>query len=179
MNKGFEVIEACWLFDLPPSKVEVVVHPQSKIHAMVEYNDGTVIAQVSATDMRMPIQYALTYPDRWDAPVPFLDLTRVGGLEFHDPAWDDFPCLGLAYRALEADRSLPIVLNAANEVAVASFLEGRLGFTDIPVLITRTMDAHRAGRAETLEDVRRIDAWARERAQAEGRRLQSKQGNIT
>jgi len=179
MNKGLEVIEAHWLFGVPASRIDVVVHPQSIVHSMVELKDGSVIAQMGLTDMRLPIQYAFSYPDRWDAPVPFLDLTRVGGLEFHDPAWDDFPCLGLAYRALEADRSLPIVLNAANEVAVASFLEGRLGFTDIPVLITRTMDAHRAGRAETLEDVRRIDAWARERAQAEGRRLQSKQGNIT
>ncbi len=141
---------------------------------MVELMDGSVIAQLGITDMRLPIQYAFSYPDRWDAPVPFLDLTRMGALEFHEPAWDDFPCLDLAYRALEADRSLPIVLNAANEVAVASFLEGRLAFTDIPELIARTMDAHEPSPAATLAQVRRIDAWARERAEAGMRELQSR-----
>jgi len=178
MNKGLEVIEAHWLFGVPASRIDVVVHPQSIVHSMVELMDGSVIAQMGLTDMRLPIQYAFSYPERWDAPVPFLDLTRVAALEFHEPAWDDFPCLGLAYRALGADRSLPIVLNAANEVAVASFLEGRLGFTDIPVVITRTMDGHEAGPAGTLEEVRRIDAWARERAAAEARELQSNQGKI-
>jgi 1-deoxy-D-xylulose-5-phosphate reductoisomerase len=125
------------------------------------------------TDMRLPIQYAFSYPDRWAAPTEFLDLTRLGALEFHEPAWDDFPCLRLAYRALEADRSLPIVLNAANEVAVASFLEGRLPFTAIPDLIARTMAAHEASPAVTLAQVRRIDAWARQRAAAAMRELQS------
>ena len=131
MNKGLEVIEAHWLFGAPASQIDVVVHPQSIVHSLVELKDGSMIAQMGTTDMRLPIQYAFSYPDRWDAPVPFLDLTRVAALEFHEPAWDDFPCLRLAYRALEAERSLPIVLNAANEVAVASFLEGRLGFTAI------------------------------------------------
>ncbi len=174
MNKGLEVIEAHWLFGVPASKIDVVVHPQSIIHSMVELRDGSVIAQLGITDMRLPIQYAFSYPDRWDAPVPFLDLTRMGALEFHEPAWDDFPCLDLAYRALEADRSLPIVLNASNEVAVASFLAGHLAFTDIPELIARTMDAHDPGPAATLDQVRRIDAWARERAQAGMRELQSR-----
>jgi 1-deoxy-D-xylulose-5-phosphate reductoisomerase len=113
------------------------------------------------TDMRLPIQYAFSYPDRWDAPVPFLDLTTCGPLEFHQPAWDDFPCLRLAYRALDAERSLPIVLNAANEVAVAAFLEGKLGFTGIPLLIVDAMDAHRPAPVETLAAIRQVDAWTR------------------
>ena len=173
MNKGLEVIEAHWLFGLPASQIDVVVHPQSVVHSMVELMDGSVMAQMGITDMRLPIQYAFSYPDRWDAPVPFLDLTRMGALTFEEPAWDDFRCLGLAYRALEADRSLPIVLNAANEVAVASFLQGALRFTAIPELIARTMDAHPAGPAGTLAEVRRIDAWARAHAEAGVRELQS------
>jgi 1-deoxy-D-xylulose-5-phosphate reductoisomerase len=119
------------------------------------------------TDMRLPIQYAFSYPERWDAPVPFLDLTRCGPLEFFTPAWDDFPCLGLAYRALEAERSLPIVLNAANEVAVAAFLEGRLGFTAIPRVIADAMDAHRPAAVGTLAAIRQVDQWAREYAAAQ------------
>ena len=121
MNKGLEVIEAHWLFGAPAAQIGVVVHPQSIVHSMVELKDGSIIAQMGITDMRLPIQYAFAYPDRWDSPVPFLDLTRMGPLEFHEPRWDDFPCLRLAYRALEAERSLPIVLNAANKVAVSSF----------------------------------------------------------
>jgi 1-deoxy-D-xylulose-5-phosphate reductoisomerase len=173
MNKGLEVIEAHWLFGLPASRIDVVVHPQSVVHSMVELMDGSVISQMGLTDMRLPIQYAFSYPERWDAPVPFLDFTRMGTLTFEEPAWDDFRCLDLAYNALEADRSLPIVLNAANEVAVAAFLQGTLGFTAIPELIARTMDAHRAGPAETLDEVRRIDAWARAYAEGAVRELQS------
>jgi 1-deoxy-D-xylulose-5-phosphate reductoisomerase len=173
MNKGLEVIEARWLFGLPASQIGVVVHPQSVVHSMVELMDGSVIAQLGITDMRLPIQYAFSYPERWDAPVPFLDLARMGTLTFEEPAWDEFPCLGLAYRALEADRSLPIVLNAANEVAVASFLDGRLRFTDIPELISRAMHAYRDAQADTLAEVRRIDAWARLHADAAVRELQS------
>ena len=164
MNKGLEVIEAHWLFGVPAAAIDVVVHPQSIVHSMVELKDGSIIAQMGITDMRLPIQYAFAYPDRWDAPVPLLDLTRVGPLEFQPPAWDDFPCLRLAYRALEAERSLPIVLNAANEVAVASFLEGRLGFTQIPRVIEQAMDAHTPEPAATLADVRRVDRWARSHA---------------
>ena len=173
MNKGLEVIEAHWLFELPASRIDVVVHPQSVVHSMVEFMDGSVIAQMGLTDMRLPIQYAFSYPERWDAPVPFLDFARMGTLTFEEPAWDDFRCLDLAYNALEADRSLPIVLNAANEIAVASFLQGALGFTAIPELIARTMDAHRAGPAETLDEVRRIDRWARAYAADAVRELQS------
>ncbi len=174
MNKGLEVIEAHWLFGVPADRIAVVVHPQSIVHSMVELKDGSVIAQMGLTDMRLPIQYAFAYPDRWDAPVPFLDLTRMGALEFFEPAWDDFPCLRLAYRALEAERSLPVVLNAANEVAVASFLEGRLGFTGIPRVIERAMDAHTPAAAATLADIRRVDACAREQAIELVRELESK-----
>ncbi len=164
MNKGLEVIEAHWLFGASASQIAVVVHPQSIVHSLVELEDGSVIAQMGTTDMRLPIQYAFSYPDRWNTPVPRLDLTRAAALEFHEPAWDDFPCLGLAYRALEAERSLPVVLNAANEVAVASFLEGRLSFTAIPAVIADTMDAHTPAAADSLAEVRRIDRWAHEYA---------------
>ena len=172
MNKGLEVIEAHWLFGVPPAAIQVVVHPQSIVHSMVELKDGSIIAQMGMTDMRLPIQYAFAHPDRWDAPVPFLDLTRMRALEFHEPAWDDFPCLRLAYRALEAERSLPIVLNAANEVAVSSFLEGRLGFTQIPQVIEQAMNAHEPESAATLADVRRVDRWARMRAAELARELE-------
>jgi 1-deoxy-D-xylulose-5-phosphate reductoisomerase len=174
MNKGLEVIEAHWLFGVPAADIAVVVHPQSIVHSMVELKDGSVIAQLGLTDMRLPIQYAFAYPDRWDPPVPFLDLTRLGPLEFHEPAWDDFPCLGLAYRALEAERSLPIVLNAANEVAVASFLAGRLAFPDIPRLIARVMDDHTPAPAATLDEVRKVDEDARRQTAEFARELESK-----
>jgi 1-deoxy-D-xylulose-5-phosphate reductoisomerase len=160
MNKGLEVIEAHWLFGVRPDQIDVVVHPQSIVHSLVEFTDGSMLAQLGTTDMRLPIQYAFSYPARWTTPVPPLDLARAGTLEFHPPAWDEFPCLSLAFRALEADRSLPIVLNAANEVAVASFLAGELGFTAIPDVIAATMDAHRATPVDTLATVRAVDAWA-------------------
>jgi 1-deoxy-D-xylulose-5-phosphate reductoisomerase len=164
MNKGLEVIEAHWLFGASAEQISVVVHPQSIVHSLVELQDGSVIAQMGTTDMRLPIQYAFSYPDRWSTAVPRLDLTRTGALEFHEPAWDDFPCLRLAYRALEAERSLPVVLNAANEVAVASFLEGCLGFTAIPGVIADTMDAHIPAAVDSLAAIRRIDRWAHEYA---------------
>jgi 1-deoxy-D-xylulose-5-phosphate reductoisomerase len=166
MNKGLEVIEAHWLFGASPAQISVLVHPQSIVHSLVELRDGSLIGQMGITDMRLPIQYAFSYPDRWDAPVPFLDLTQCGPLEFHEPAWDDFPCLALAYRALEAERSLPIVLNAANEVTVAAFLDGNLDFTGIPQLIAAAMGAHRPEQVETLAAIRQVDAWAREYAAA-------------
>ena len=172
MNKGLEVIEARWLFDVPAERIGVIVHPQSIVHSMVELGDGSVIAQMGLTDMRLPIQYAFSWPERWESPVPFLDLPHMGTLEFHEPAREDFPCLGLAYRALQAERSLPIVLNAANEVAVAAFLEGRLGFNAIADLIAATMDAHTPEDAATLADIRRIDGWARAAAESAVRTLQ-------
>ena len=176
MNKGLEVIEAHWLFDVPAERIDVVVHPQSIVHSMVELNDGSVIAQLGVTDMRLPIQYACSYPDRWDATLPRLDLAKAGRLEFREPAHDRFPCLGLAYRALREGGTAPVVLNAANEVAVASFLEGRLGFTSIPMVIEGTLNAHQGQSVltgapakpgqEGIELIRQVDAWARERAAA-------------
>ncbi len=166
MNKGLEVIEARWLFDVTPQQIAVVVHPQSIVHSMVELRDGSVIAQLGVTDMRLPIQYAFSYPDRWDAPVPALDVTRMGQLDFMPPDPDRFRCLRLAYDALEHGGAWPAVLNAANEVAVEAFLAGRLGFLQIPVVIERALEA--AGREtsvpRSLADVRATDAWARRHA---------------
>ena len=164
MNKGLEVIEARWLFDAGADQIDVVVHPQSIVHSMVELSDGSVIAQLGVTDMRLPIQYACSYPERWEAMLPPLDITRAGRLEFFPPAHDRFPCLGLAYEALRAGGTVPVVLNAANEVAVELFLEGRLGFMAIPRVIAETMGAHESEPVTTLRMVRRADAWAREQA---------------
>jgi 1-deoxy-D-xylulose-5-phosphate reductoisomerase len=172
MNKGLEVIEAHWLFDVGPRQIDVVVHPQSIVHSMVELVDGSIIAQLGVTDMRLPIQYAFSYPERWPAPLPSLDLTHAGRLEFEAPDTGRFPCLRLAFRALEGDAGLPIVLNAANEVAVAEFLQSRLGFTAIPEVIERTMEAYeRTGTARIggLDDVRAVDRWARDFAAGCGR----------
>jgi 1-deoxy-D-xylulose-5-phosphate reductoisomerase len=162
MNKGLEVIEAHWLFDLRPDLIDVIVHPQSVLHSMVELVDGSVIAQLGVTDMRLPIQYAFSYPDRWPGPLPPLDLTRMGTLEFEPPDTGLFPCLGLAYRALAESRTLPVVLNAANEVAVERFLDGRLGFPAIAQVIERAMDARPAAEVRTLAQIRALDGWARE-----------------
>jgi 1-deoxy-D-xylulose-5-phosphate reductoisomerase len=164
MNKGLEVIEAHWLFGVRADQIDVVIHPQSVVHSMVELTDSSVIAQLGVTDMRLPIQYAFSYPDRWPAPLPPLDLVEAGRLEFHRPDTDAFPCLALAYRALEAERSAPVVLNAANEVAVAEFLDGRIGFTDIPRVIAEALDAHRPGHVATIAEVRNVDRWARDHA---------------
>ena len=165
MNKGLEVIEAHWLFGVSADQVDVVIHPQSIVHSLVELIDGSVIAQLGVTDMRLPIQYACSYPERWDGSLPSLDLAKAGRLEFSEPALDRFPCLGLAYRALRAGETLPVVLNAANEVAVGAFLDRKLGFMAIPCVIERTMDAHTAEPVSTLQAVRRADQWAREYAQ--------------
>jgi 1-deoxy-D-xylulose-5-phosphate reductoisomerase len=166
MNKGLEVIEAHWLFGVGADQIEVVIHPQSIVHSMVELLDGSVIAQLGVTDMRLPIQYACSYPERWEAALPSLDLSKAGRLEFHPPDHQRFPCLSLAYRALRAEGTLAVVLNAANEVAVAAFLEGRLGFTAIPTVIERTMNAHAVEGVSTVETVRRVDAWGRNYARA-------------
>ena len=161
MNKGLEVIEARWLFGVGADQIDVVIHPQSIIHSMVELVDGSVIAQLGVTDMRLPIQYACSYPERWDGALPALDLSKAGRLEFHPPDHERFPCLALAYRALRADGTLAVVMNAANEVAVAAFLEGKLGFTSIPAVIERTMNAHALEGVSNLETVRRVDTWGR------------------
>ena len=172
MNKGLEVIEARWLFDVGADQIDVVIHPQSIVHSMVELRDGSVIAQLGVTDMRLPIQYACSYPERWDASLPTLDLTRAGRLDFFEPAHDRFPCLGLAYRALRAGGTMPAVLNAANEVAVEAFLEGRLGFMAIPRVIERTLTAHAVESVSTLQVVRRVDTWARDFARLISRELE-------
>jgi len=174
MNKGLEVIEARWLFDIPASRIDVIIHPQSIVHSLVELVDGSVIAQLGVTDMRLPIQYACSYPDRWDATLPSLDLASAGRLEFEPPDLDRFPCLGLAYRALEAGGSAPTVLNAANEVAVEAFLGGRLGFTAIPQVIGGVLDRHTVEEVTSLDVVRRADRWAREAAAAGAAGLESK-----
>jgi 1-deoxy-D-xylulose-5-phosphate reductoisomerase len=174
MNKGLEVIEAHWLFGVGGDQIDVVIHPQSVVHSMVELIDGSIIAQIGVTDMRLPIQYAFSYPERWISTLPPLDLLRAGRLDFDLPDSQAFPCLRLAYRALEAERSLPVVLNAANEIAVALFLEGRLGFTSIPGVIERTMIAHQPAEVGTLAAVRAVDAWARDHARDIARGLESK-----
>jgi 1-deoxy-D-xylulose-5-phosphate reductoisomerase len=172
MNKGLEVIEAHWLFGVPPDRIDVLIHPQSIVHSLVELNDGSMIAQLGITDMRLPIQYACSYPERWDMTLPSLDLTRAGRLDFHAPAHDRFPCLGLAYRALREGGTLPVVLNAANEVAVEAFLDSKLGFTAISAVIEKTMNDHAVERVSTLEVVRKVDAWARARARETARELE-------
>jgi 1-deoxy-D-xylulose-5-phosphate reductoisomerase len=141
---------------------------------MVEFVDGSVMAQLGVTDMRLPIQYAFSYPERWRTGLPSLDLARAGRLEFDVPDMDAFPCLRLAYRALAAARSLPVVLNAANEVAVARFLEGRLGFTSIAHVIERTMEAHQMAEVTTLVEVHAVDRWAREYSQEVARGVELK-----
>ena len=164
MNKGLEVIEARWFFDAPPDRIEVVVHPQSIVHSLVELRDGSLIAQLGVTDMRLPIQYAFSYPDRWEAPLPALDLASCGRLEFEQPDVKRFPCLELAYRALRGPAGLPIVLNAANELAVEAFLARRLPFNGIPIVIEQALDLgerRAAGGVGTLAAVREVDAWAR------------------
>ena len=160
MNKGLEVIEAHWLFDLPAEQIDVLIHPQSIVHSMVELRDGSVIAQLGGADMKLPIQYACSYPERWDAPVARLDLAATGRLEFHPPDLQKFPCLSLAYRALASGPSHAVVLNAANEVAVASYLDERISFGSIPRLIEQTMDAHVGCEVVTLDQVRGVDEWA-------------------
>ena len=161
MNKGLEVIEAHWLFDLPAEQIDVVIHPQSIVHSMVELVDGSMIAQLGGADMRLPIQYACSYPERWDAPVARLDLVAAGRLEFQKPDFERFPCLRLAYRALAAGPSYAVVLNAANEVAVASFLEEKIAFVSIHRVIEEAMDAHVPVAVSTLAAVREVDRWAR------------------
>ena len=163
MNKGLEVIEARWLFGTPADRIDVVVHPQSVVHSLVELCDGSVIAQMGVTDMRLPIQYAFSYPDRWDSRLPSLDLAACGRLEFSPPDLERFPCLGLAYRALRGGPALPVALNAANEVAVEAFLAERLAFTAIPTVIAEALDdAEGEAPADpmTLDDVRRVHARA-------------------
>ncbi|MGH7325677.1 MAG: 1-deoxy-D-xylulose-5-phosphate reductoisomerase [Candidatus Rokuibacteriota bacterium] len=165
MNKGLEIIEARWLFDVAPHQVQVVVHPQSIVHSMVEYVDGSVIAQLGVADMGVPILYALAYPERRPAPAARLDLTRVEPLSFFPPDLDRFPCLRLARAALESDGAAPVVLNAANEVAVAAFLERRIRFTAIAELIERALEMFPSGELTSIAECMAIDTEVRRRVQ--------------
>lgn len=161
MNKGLEVIEAHWLFQCSADEIDIIVHPQSVVHSMIELIDGSIIAQLGVTDMRHAIQYALTYPERRNSLLPQLDLASLSKLEFFPPDPEKFPCLKLAYRALRAGGTMPAVLNAANEVAVAAFLNEKIKFGDIPRLIQSACDAHDLNPAADLETVLNADKWAR------------------
>lgn len=161
MNKGLEVMEAKWLFGVDTDKIEVLIHPQSILHSAVEYEDGAVMAQMGEPDMRVPIQYALTYPKRVKNPFPKMDFTQRCQMTFEQPDTETFRCLSLAYQALEIGGTMPAVLNASNEIAVAKFLQGEIGFLDIPTLIEKTMQAYTVKQQYTLEDLLNADTWAR------------------
>jgi 1-deoxy-D-xylulose-5-phosphate reductoisomerase len=161
MNKGLEVIEAMHLFGVTPDQIEVLVHPESVIHSMVEFVDGSVMAQLSVTDMRVPIQYALSYPERIASRLPAVDFVKMKSLNFEKPDMSAFRCLALALRAARAGATMPAVLNAANDVAVGAFVANRIPFTGIPVVIERVMDKHRIKPRPDLEDIKNSDAWAR------------------
>ena len=165
MNKGLEVIEASYLFNASPAQIRVVIHPQSIVHSLVEYVDGSLLAQLGNPDMRTPIAHALAYPERIESGVQSLDLWALGALQFEQPDLDRFPCLRLAYRALEAGGNAPIILNAANEVAVARFLAGHLAFSRIAEVVEDTLEGIAPGRVRTLEDVLAADAQARAHAE--------------
>ena len=164
MNKGLEVMEARWLFDVPVEKIEVLVHPQSIVHSAVEYTDGAVIAQMGVADMRLPIAYALTYPKRFFSPFPKLDLTKVGPLTFEKPDKKAFPCLQLAYDAMREGGLLPTVLNGANEVAVARFLRKEIDYLSIPRIIACVMDTYTNHAPSSIEELMEADRWSREKA---------------
>ncbi len=161
MNKGLEVIEAHWLFNLDYSAIEVVVHPQSRVHSLVEFADGSILAHLGQADMRVPIQYALSYPERWASPWPRLNLAEVGSLTFENPDMQNFPCLGLALAAGQAGGTLPAVLSGADEAAVELFLNNRIKFLDIPRLVEGAMDRHERINNPDLETIQEADRWAR------------------
>ncbi|MFN3740942.1 MAG: 1-deoxy-D-xylulose-5-phosphate reductoisomerase [Thermodesulfovibrionales bacterium] len=171
MNKGLEVIEARWLFDIPPERIDVVIHPESIIHSMVEFSDGTIIAQLSRPDMKAPIAYALSYPERLSDIVEPLDFETLRTLTFEKPDRESFPCLDLAYSAIKDGGTMPAVLNAANEIAVDAFLKERIGFTDIPSIIERVIEKHQKMPCDTIEEVLEADAWARQEAERQIRRI--------
>lgn len=166
MNKGLELIEACFLFNCQAADVQVVVHPQSVIHSMVQYCDGSVLAQLGQPDMRTPIAYGMSWPERIEAGVKSLDLFDIARLDFQEPDEENFRCLRLAKEAFAAGGTMPAVLNAANEIAVEAFLGERIGFTAIPTLIERVMEQHQLQAADTLESILRADSWARECAKS-------------
>ncbi|HEY1339039.1 MAG TPA: 1-deoxy-D-xylulose-5-phosphate reductoisomerase, partial [Bryobacteraceae bacterium] len=161
MNKGFEVIEACWLFDFVPSQVDVVIHPQSTVHAMIEYTDGSVLAQICATDMRMLIQYALTYSDRFEAFVPKIDWSEARKWEFLPPDYEKFPLLKLAYQCQETGGSSTCTLNAADEIAVEAFLQGKIGFTSIYEIVGETLSKMPVRNPRSVGDILEVDRESR------------------
>ena len=167
MNKGLEVIEARYLFDVDPEHVEVVIHPKSIVHSMVEFVDGSVKAQLGLPDMRVPISYALTWPDRWEGDYDFMDFTGALKLEFYPPDMKRFPALGLAYEALHVGGTAPAVINGADEVAVAAFLDGRIGFHHIPAVLEETLRLHDVVKRPSLEDILEADGWAKRIAEDE------------
>jgi len=164
MNKGLEIIEAHWLFDIPIERIDVQIHPQSVIHSMVEYIDGSIMAQMGIADMRIPISYALSYPDRVCLDLPSLDLLQVGKLTFYLPDRTRFPALELAIRAITIGETMPAVLNAANEIAVHAYLRGGLRFTEISKVVEEAMNVHQVQTVQTIDDVLKADHWAREKA---------------
>jgi len=166
MNKGLEVIEAAILFKMPVERIQVVIHPQAVVHALVEFVDGSQIAQLGITDMRVPIQYALSYPKRLENSLPSLELTKVDRIEFFKPDFKRFPCLGLGYEAKRAGGTMPAVLNAANEIAVQKFLDGGIRFNQIPTMITKVMRRHTVSRQPDLNHILEADHWAREQVEA-------------
>ena len=161
MNKGFEVIEARWLFDVDISKVDVIVHPESIIHSLVEFIDGSILAHLSTADMRLQIQLALTHPERRKSPVSYLDLAEVGCLNFQKADMGKFPCLAYAYEAARIGGTMPAVVNGADEAAVAAFLNRKIGFMDIPGIIKQAMNAHQPVLDPSLDDIIAADIWAR------------------
>ena len=161
MNKGLEVIEAKWLFDVDVDQIQVVVHPQSILHSAVEYEDGAVIGQMGVPDMKVPISYALTYPNRVENGFEKLDITKVGTLTFEEPDTETFECLSLAYKAIKVGGTMPAVLNAANEIAVAAFLKGSIGFMDIPRIIKNTMENHKVIHNYNIDELLAADSWGR------------------
>jgi 1-deoxy-D-xylulose-5-phosphate reductoisomerase len=166
MNKGLEVIEAHWLFNIPVENIVVLIHPQSVVHSMVEYIDGSIVAQMGIPDMKIPISYALSFPERLNLNLSPLDLSKSEALTFYPPDPERFPCLKLAYQSIEIGETMPATLNAANEVAVNAFLEGSLKFTDIPILLQRVMEEHEVKSVRTIEEILKADHWARERSRA-------------
>lgn len=164
MNKGLEVIEARWLFGIDFDRIDIVIHPQSIVHSLVEYTDGSVLAQMGVPDMRVPISYALYYPDRAEMNQCSLELTKAGKLEFREPDFDRFPGLRLAYEAGREGGTMTAVLNAANETAVENFVTGKIAFTDITLIIERTMKAYRNSEAKSIQDILTADQWARKKA---------------
>jgi 1-deoxy-D-xylulose-5-phosphate reductoisomerase len=170
MNKGFEVIEACRLFNLPPEQVSVIVHPQSTIHSLVEFVDGSILAQLSVTDMRLPILYALTYPDRIPSELNF-SLSDLRHLDFCPPDMEKFPCLRLAFEAATLGGGKTVALNAADEVAVSAFLDEKIRFEEIPVLIEDVVSETPVGKLESIEEVLRVDQQARTSARERVARL--------